>query len=101
MALILPDKSGRTFNFSPGALEIKEKKVVMNILKQLLFTMTIIVGISITASAQKDGDKKPPPKPSPPVIVVPPTKNPPKEDKPKSDDKRKRPEIFRFSFVEE
>ncbi len=96
MALILPNKSGRTFNFSPGALEIKEKKVVMNILKQLLFTMTIIVGISITASAQKDGDKKPPPKPSPPVIVVEPKK--PKEDKPKNDDKRKKPEAFILNF---
>lgn len=73
----------------------------MRILKQLLFTAIFVIGMSLTASAQKDGDKKPLPKPSPPVIVVPPGKNPPKDDKPKGDDKRKKPEAFLFNFKEE
>ena len=99
MALILPNKSGRTFNFSPSALKIREEKIVMKTLKQLLFAIAIIIGISMTTSAQKEGEKKPPPpKPSPPVIVVPPRKNPPKEDKPKNDDKRKKPEAFILNF---
>lgn len=69
----------------------------MKTLKQLLFAIALIVGFSLTASAQRDnGDKKPPPKPSPPVIVVPP--KPPKDEKPKNDDKRKRPEAFLFNF---
>lgn len=73
----------------------------MKDLKQLLFTTIFVVGLSLTVSAQKDGDKKPPPKPSPPVIVVPPVKNQPKDEKPKNDDKRKKPEAFLFNFREE
>ena len=96
MALILPNKSGRTFNFSPSALKIREEKIVMKTLKQLLFAIAIVISVSMTASAQKDGDKKPPPKPSPPIIVVEPKK--PKEDKPKNDDKRKKPEAFILNF---
>lgn len=41
----------------------------------------MLVGLALTASAQKDGDKKPPPK-NPPVINPAPPKNPP-PDKPK------------------
>ena len=68
----------------------------MKTLKQLLFAMTIVIAVSMTALAQKEGDKKLPPKPSPPVIVVEPKK--PKEEKPKDDDKRKKPEAFIFNF---
>ena len=73
----------------------------MKTLKQLLFAIAVVIGISLTTPAQDKGDKKPPPKPSPPVIVVPPTKNPPKDDKPKNDDKRKKPEAIIFEFIEE
>lgn len=57
-------------------------------LKQLLLTVAFVVAVSITASAQKEGDKKPPPKEGkPPVIIVNPEKKP-KEDKPKGDNKK-------------
>ncbi len=72
----------------------------MKTLKQLLFAVLIVVGFSMTALAQKDGDKKPPPKPgNPPVIVVEPKK--PREEKPKNEDKPKKPEAFMFSFKDE
>lgn len=69
----------------------------MNNSKQLLFAVALVIGISITASAQKDGDKKPPPKEKPPIIVVNPDKKP-KEDKPKGD---KKPEAFIFGLRKE
>ena len=72
---------------------------MMKTLKQLLFAMVIVIGVSMTASAQKEGDKKPPPKQDPPVIVVrPKNHDKPKEEKPKTEDKRKKPEAFMFNF---
>ena len=65
----------------------------MNILKQLLLTIALVVGISITASAQSS-DKKPPPKQNPPSVPVEPKK--PKEDKPKDNDKGKKPGIVLY-----
>ena len=53
----------------------------MKNLKQIFFAAVLVVGFSLTASAQKNDDKKPPPKEKPPVIVVEPKK--PKDDKPK------------------
>jgi outer membrane biosynthesis protein TonB len=101
LASILLDKSGRTFNFSPSALEIREEKIVMKTLKQFLFAITMVIGISMTASAQKDGDKKTPPKEGkPPVIVVEPKKTKP-EEKPKPEERRKKPEMFIFRFADE
>ncbi len=90
MALILPEKNGRTLQTFPRALEIraKEENEMMKNLKQLLLVTALVAGISISASAQKEGDKKPPPKEPPPTIVVKPDKKP-KEDKPKDDDKKK------------
>lgn len=62
--------------------------------------MAIVISVSMTATAQKDGDKKPPPKPDrPPVVVVEPKK--PKEDKPKNDDKVKKPQAIIFDFRDE
>jgi len=55
-------------------------------LKHSLFAVALVVGFSMTATAQKEGDKKTPPKEKPPVIVVNPEKKP-KEDKPKDDKK--------------
>lgn len=69
----------------------------MKILKQLFLAIALVVGISITASAQKPDGKKPPPKEQPPVVPVEPKK--PKEEKPKDNDKDdkdnkgKKPEI--------
>ena len=61
-------------------------------LKHTLFAVALIAGFSMTATAQKEGDKNPPPKPKPPIIVVNPDKKP-KEDKPK-DDKKPQAMIF-------
>lgn len=54
----------------------------MKILKQLLFTIAVMLCFSIAASAQKQDDKKP--KKDPPVVVVK-DKEKPKEGKPKKD----------------
>ena len=59
---------------------------MMKKLKQLLLVTALVAGISVSASAQKEGDKKPPPKEPPPNIPVKPDKKP-KEDKPKGDKK--------------
>jgi len=77
----------------------------MKTLKQLLFAVAVMICFSITASAQKEGDKKPPPKEKPPVIVVEPKTPKPKDDKPKDDkpkdDKKKPPQAFIFYFRNE
>lgn len=75
---------------------------MMKLVKQLFLVMAIVVGVSITASAQSNDNKKdPPPKKDPPVIVVKPDKNQPKEDKKddKKDDKKK-PETAFYSVSE-
>lgn len=69
----------------------------MKILKQLLFTIAVMLCFSIAASAQKQDDKKPPPKKNPPVVVVE-DKKPKKEEQPKKDkdDNVKKPPIEFF-----
>ncbi len=60
------------------------------ILTHIFFVAAMLVGFSVTASAQQDGKKPRPPKEPPPVIV--PGKKPePKDEKPK-DEKNKKPE---------
>jgi len=54
--------------------------------KEIIFIMTMVVGLSFSVSAQKDDPKRPPK--NPPVIEPrpkdrPPRGNPPKDDKPK------------------
>ncbi|MDQ3062863.1 MAG: hypothetical protein M3R14_08395 [Acidobacteriota bacterium] len=72
----------------------------MKTLKQLLFAVAVMICFSMTASAQKEGDKKPPPKPKdPPVIVVEPKTPKPKDDKPKDD--KKKPQAFILYFKTE
>ena len=68
----------------------------MKNLKQIFFIAVLLIGISITASAQNKGDKKPPPK-EPPVIVVEPKK--PKEEKPKENKPKggKKPQVMIFN----
>jgi len=80
----------------PSCLRNKRKEEIatMKNFKQLLFAAAFVAAVSISASAQKEGDKKPPPKEGkPPVIVVVP-KEKPKEDKPKSD---KKPQAIIFN----
>jgi hypothetical protein len=51
----------------------------MKTLKQLLFTVVFVAGLSTAAMAQKDDQRRPPPKQDPPVINVP-DKNRPREN---------------------
>jgi hypothetical protein len=60
----------------------------MKILKQIILMALLVVGLSMTAMAQKDDNKNRPPK-DPPTIPAP-DKNPPK-DKPKDKDNDNRP----------
>jgi hypothetical protein len=66
---------------------------MMKTMKQILFAAVVCIGFSMTAMAQKDGDKKPPKKPDPPVIVA------PDKDKPKDTDKPKKPQEVIFIGV--
>ncbi len=72
----------------------------MKTLKHLIFALAVMICFSMTASAQKEGDKKPPPKEGkPPVIVVEPKDKKPKDEKPKDD--KKKPQAFIFYFRNE
>ena len=73
----------------------------MKTLKQSLFAIAVIIGISMTVLAQKDGDKKPPPKQGDPPVIVDKPKDKPKEEKPKPEERRKKPEAFIFRFADE
>ena len=70
----------------------------MKTLKQLLFAVAVMICFSMTASAQKEGDKKTPPKKDPPIVIVK-DKDKPKEDKPKDD--KKKPQAFILYFKTE
>jgi len=100
MALILPEINGRTLRTFPRALKIrrKEENEMMKNLKQLLLIIALVAGISISASAQKDGDKKPPPKEAPPTIPVKPEKKP-KEEKPKDNDKKPQFMMYKSKYT--
>ena len=67
----------------------------MKTLKRLLLVFGLVVGLTITASAQSKGkDKKPPPKKDPPVVVVDRSKDknrPKSKPKTRKKDKRKKP----------
>ena len=56
------------------------KMRVMRVIQKILFTCAMVVGLAMTASAQRDDQKKPPPKDPP--VVTPQPKNPPKENPP-------------------
>jgi len=62
---------------------LTDKKLTMKKhLAKFLFLFTMIIGLSITASAQKPGKKKKEPKrPKPPKIIVPKKQKPPKKKK--------------------
>jgi hypothetical protein len=52
----------------------------MKTLKQILFTLVAVAGLSLAISAQKGGGQQRPPKPKPEIPAKP---KPPKEEKPK------------------
>ena len=56
--------------------------IAMNVMKHFLLIMMMVVGLSVSAFAQK-GDKKPPRKAPPPVVNPAPSKPPPDTSKPK------------------
>jgi hypothetical protein len=73
-------------SFPGNAPEIARKEVtrsVMKILKQFIFMSLIMIGLSMTATAQKQDDNKNRPPKDPPKIVAPDKERPP--DKPKDD----------------
>ena len=51
----------------------------MKFLKETFLLVGLVVGLSLSAYAQRD-DKKPPPKEKPPVVTPQPKNPPPKED---------------------
>ncbi len=54
----------------------------MRVVRNILLMFGMVVGLTLSASAQKSDDKKPPPKnPNPPVINPAPPKNPPDNGK--------------------
>jgi hypothetical protein len=56
----------------------------MKLVKQLMFTIVLAAGLSVSAMAQKDDQKKPPPKGGNTPVINPrekPPKDPPKDDK--------------------
>lgn len=68
---------------------------MMKLVKQILFALVLVAGLSVASMAQKgEGDKKPP-KGNPPVIN-PGQKPPPKENPPKGGDKPKKPGFEAF-----
>jgi hypothetical protein len=62
----------------------------MKILKHILVTFAIVVGLTLSVAAQKD-DKNRPPK-NPPVVD--PKPKPPRENPPKGDDRPKKPGFY-------
>ena len=67
----------------PGCVNLEERIEAMKTLKQILFTLVVVAGLSLTASAQRGGGQQRPPK-QPKEIPARPKDNPkPKEDKPK------------------
>lgn len=88
-------KADAPFSF-PSCVEISGKRgvdtIVMNILKNLIYTIIIIAGVSLSASAQKNNDKRVPPKEGNPPIVKPKEKDDKPKEKPREDrDKPKKP----------
>ena len=74
---------GSTF-LSPEREIYKEKeKQAMRVLQKILFTLAMVVGLSVVGFAQKDDQKKVP-KQAPPVITPAPKPPPKKDDKKKS-----------------
>jgi hypothetical protein len=109
MALILPVKKRHVFYLSrmPNDLQ-KLRDTKMRTLKQLILAAAFIFCISMSASAQKNGNKKPPPKEGkPPVVVVKGDKGDkgdkerPKDEKNRGNDNRgKKPPAYFFRMEE-
>ena len=68
-------------------------------LRQIIFTTAMVIGLALTASAQKPDDPKHrPPKDPPPKVNPGPKERPPRGNPPPKDD-RKKPGAFYFVSV--
>lgn len=65
----------------------------MKKLREIVFVLVAVAGLSLAVSAQKDDKKEKPPK-NPPSVD--PGKKPPRDNPPKDDNKPKKPD---FAFV--
>ena len=84
-------------SFFPGCVRKRNKEIeAMKVLKHILVTFAIVMGLTFSVAAQKD-DKNRPPK-TPPVVDPKPKDNPPRGNPPKGDDKPKKP-AFYFAAV--
>lgn len=86
-----------TFPLSPASINNEREYVMKIVLKKLIFSAVMVVGLSVVAFGQKDGQKKPPPKENPPVVTPQPDKNRPPQ-KPPSDDKKPKKPSASFAF---
>jgi hypothetical protein len=64
-----------------------KEEIMMRVLKKILFTFALSVGMTLAVSAQKNGDQQKPPPKQPPPVINPGDKKPP----PKSEDRPKKP----------
>lgn len=88
------------FPSSPDADQKKRKiRVMMKSLRQIIFAMAMVVGLTLGVSAQKGGDeqKRPPKDPK----VIKPGDKPPRGNPPKGDDRPKKPRMGFFLVVTE
>ncbi len=76
---------------------------MMKVLRQFLLLTAILIGFSLTATAQKQQDeKKTPPKEDPPKIKIEPKKpDKPKDDKKDNKDNKDRPELVYLKVFKE
>lgn len=92
--MIAVKNSDADFPSSPKASIIRgEGDIKMKVLKQLLIMISMVVGLSLAVSAQKDDKKQD--KPKPPVIK--PGEN--KPPRPNPSDKPKKPNISFFVMM--
>lgn len=85
---------GDALSLFPEAFRSKEQGVEaeMKTLKQLILGSVMVVGLAISAAAQKDDQKKPPPKEGRPPKVEPAPEKPPPRN-PREGEKPKKPEL--------
>jgi hypothetical protein len=76
----------------------KRKLNKMKTLRQFIFTLIAVIGLSMAVSAQKNDPKKQRPKDPPPVINPGDKKTKPKENPPRDEKKPKKPGMAFFVY---
>jgi len=77
----------------------------MKVIQKIFFALTLMMGLSLAVSAQKEDPKKPPPKEKPPVVTPqpkpkPPARGNPAPDKPKKPDHESGLLVRRIEFLD-